>query len=228
MAMCIMDTMDKNDFTKYNIHLWEVFNILGGELHVCKGILKSGKECNKRCGFTYDKNSQKYYCCKTHFPKDIPLTKRNIYKEKKIVDYLLQDITSIVIQKLIGIYEEYRLLFDKVRLIHIELQPKINNKMKLISHLVYGKFVEIFMGTNVPIRFVRAAKKLKAYTGPLVECKLKGSYARRKYLSIKYTEWFLQEKFNNEQRDKWLVHFKSHTKLDDLGDVFLMAIGGTS
>jgi hypothetical protein len=86
---------------------------------------------------------------------------------------------------------------------------------------MYGKFVELFKNT-IPIRFVRASQKLRAYTGPPIECKLKGAYARRKFLSIKYGYWFLENKFSQEQKDKWLPTLTS--KIDDRFDGLLMAI----
>ena len=142
-------------------------------------------------------------------------------------EYLLQDITKIVLTKMNSIFEENSDLFDKVTKVLIELQPKINNKMKLISHLIYGKFVELFINNpKTTIRFVRAAQKLKAYKGPIIMCNLKGAYARRKYLSIQYTKWFLNNKFSKEEKEKWLDVFLSNNKQDDLGDVFLMAING--
>ena len=69
---------------------------------------------------------------------------------------------------------------------------------------------------------MRASQKLRAYTGPPIECKLKGKYAQRKWLSIKYGEWFLENKFSKEQRDKWLPTLTG--KLDDRFDVLLMSI----
>jgi len=93
--------------------------------------------------------------------------------------------------------------------------------MLFISHILYGKFVELYKNT-IPIRFVRASQKLRAYTGPKIECKLKGKYDQRKWLSIQYGQWFLENKFSQEQRDKWLPTLTG--KLDDRFDVMLMCI----
>ena len=84
----------------------------------------------------------------------------------------------------------------------------------------------MFYGKKTTIRFVRAANKLKAYTGPIIECKLKGSYAKRKWLSIQYTKWFLENKFNNVQKENWIEDFMNCGKMDDRADSFLMAING--
>ena len=98
--------------------------------------------------------------------------------------------------------------------------------MKFTSHIIYGKLVELYKETNTTVRFVRASQKLKAYTGPSIECKLKGSYAKRKWLSIQYTNWFLENKFDLEQSNTWLPFFENHSKKDDVSDTMLMAING--
>jgi hypothetical protein len=141
-----------------------------------------------------------------------------------IDSYLLQDIAKIVLGKLDIIFEENKFLLLEVKKVVIELQPKINQKMKFTSHIIYGKLVELYKDTSTTIRFVRASQKLKAYTGPYIECKLKGSYAKRKWLSIQYTRWFLENKFSKEQKEKWLSEFLGCGKSDDRADTFLMAL----
>jgi hypothetical protein len=84
--------------------------------------------------------------------------------------------------------------------------------------------VELYKDTDTPIRFVRASTKLKAYTGPFIVCKLKGAYAQRKWLSIEYCKWFLENKFSKEQQHVWCDFFSCHSKRDDISDTFLMAI----
>lgn len=238
LAICVMNCDNKKDFKTYNIPLWEVFNLLDDTQHTCESIMKNGKICGKKCLYKYKCKSQDMECidkevnnkevnnkevftCKTHFPKDIKINNSNKFKPKKVQDYLLQEIAEVVIVKLNQILIDYDDLFQNLKKILIELQPKINNKMKFVSHIIYSKFVEYYMGRPTMIRFVRASQKLKAYKGPVVECKLKSSYSKRKFLSIEYTKWFLIEKFcNTIAYDK----FMENSKKDDLGDVFLMAI----
>ena len=224
LAMCIMSCENKTDFKTFNIHLWDVFNTLDSDDFFCTSTQKSGKICNKKASCQYNSGDTQIYCCKTHFPKDIQIKKTNIFKKKKIDEYLLQDIAKIVLEKLQNIYDEHKELFDKLTNVVIELQPKVNQKMKFTSHIIYGKLVELMKETNCIIRFVRASQKLKAYTGPELKCNLKGSYAKRKWLSIQYTKWFLENKFSNEVKEKWVPIFDSHNKMDDLGDTILMAI----
>lgn len=223
LALCVMDCKNPKDLTTYNIHLWEVYNTLDNtnSTELCKGIMKSGKVCNKKCNYKYNNENNCIFTCKTHFPKDVKLLPKHKIKSKKVDEYLLQDITRIVLLKIIEIYNSNIEIFTQVEKILIELQPKVNNKMKLISHIIYSKFVELYLNTNTTVRFIRASQKLKAYTGPEIICKLKGAYPKRKWLSIQYTKWFLQNKFNNIQKERWFQHVQDSA---DKSDTFLMAI----
>jgi hypothetical protein len=226
LAFCIMSCTDPRDLSTYNIHLWDVYNTLEEDLHFCSGLKRNGDRCGKRCLYKYNNANETIFTCKTHFPKTITIKPSNHYRQRLIKDYLLQDIAKIVLTRVNQIYNDHKTIFDQLTQIIIELQPKINLKMKLVSHIVYGKLVELFMDHNTTIRFIRASQKLKAYTGPEIECKLKGSYAKRKWLSIQYTRWFLETKFNDEQKNMYLPFFESHTKQDDMSDAALMAING--
>lgn len=213
LAMCVMDK-------DQNIHLWEVYNTLEQEQHICTNVLKNGKVCGKKCMFKYkDENQENVFTCKTHFPKTVKVLKNNKIVIKMVKDYLLQDIAKIILSKIGDIFKNNEQLFRQITNIQIELQPKVNNKMKFVSHIIYGKLVELYIDNPLTsIRFVRASQKLKAYNGPIITCNLKNAYGRRKFLSVEYTKWFIQ---NNKTI---LEKFMSHTKKDDLADVYLMAI----
>lgn len=230
LAFCIMSCQDKQDMTTYNIHLWEVINTLDESIPNCSGIIKkTNKECGKKCSMKYiDDKGEIIYTCKPHFPKNIHVMKnKHIIKKIKVKECLLQDIALSVIFAINQLYEANKELFLELTKIHIELQPKINNKMKLISHIIYGKLVEIFKDSpNTQIRFIRAAQKLKIYKGPFIECNLKSAYSKRKYLSIQYTKWILENSFSEEQRNIWYNFFLENKKKDDLSDVYLMALNG--
>jgi hypothetical protein len=230
LSLCIMNATDKTDLETYKIHLWDVYDTLDSEEYFCNGIQKSGKRkgevCGKKCGYKYILEGNVIYTCKVHFPKIVKINKTNVHKIKLINEYLLQDIAKIVLNKLQNIYDSNKIIFDKLEHIIIELQPKVNQKMKFTSHIIYGKLVELFCNKKTTIRFVRASQKLKAYSGPLIECDKKNPYAKRKWLSIQYTKWFLQNKFNKEQKDKWLKSLLNNKKEDDMCDTFLMAING--
>ncbi len=223
LAMCCIISDNKLDLSTYNIKLWKVYNTLDLDDYKCQSLQKNKKICNKKCSLKYQTEKQIIYCCKTHFPKNIPQTSGNIFKKKNIDSYLLQDIAKIVLDKLEEIFRENTILLT-IKQVIIELQPKINQKMKFTSHIIYGKLVELYKNTDTTIRFVRASQKLKSYTGPVIQCNLKNNYNKRKWLSIEYTKWFLENKFSGEQKDKWLPEFLNHVKNDDLGDCMLMAI----
>lgn len=230
LAMCCIDPESSNDISTYKIRLWDVYNTLDTDDYTCQSFQKNGKVCNKKCLYKYKNinsngDSDVIHCCKTHFPKDIEIKKENMFKKKAINDYLLQDIAKIVLTRLQDIYDNNIDIFKQINKIIIELQPKINQKMKFTSHIIYGKLVELYMNTDTKITFVRASQKLKAYTGPQLECKLKGSYAKRKWYSVQYSKWFLDNKFNQEERSKW-INTLNCSKADDLCDTLLMAING--
>lgn len=225
-----MSAQVKQDISTYKIHLWNTYNTLDLDDYKCKGIQKNGNMCGKKCTYRYPILNNYQHCCKIHFPKELIhdkiIDKKYMFKKKAINDYLLQDIAKIVLQKIQDIYNENYDLFDGISQVLIELQPKVNQKMKFISHILYGKFVELYVHKSTTIRFVRASQKLKAYTGPMIECNLKGHYAKRKWLSIQYTKWFLEHKFIHTERDIWLHCLEQSGKKDDLCDVMLMAING--
>lgn len=215
LSLCIMNN-------NHEILLWGVYNILDSDDYRCESFFKNGKQCNRKCTMKYKNTDQFVYTCKTHFPKDIKKTATNNFKKKSIDDYLLQDIARIFVERIQEIHDSDK-VFRTLTHIFIELQPKCNPKSLFISHILYGKFIELYKDT-IPIRFVRASQKLKSYTGPEILCKLKGAYAKRKWLSIQYCKWFLENKFSKEQKEKWLPFFLSHNKADDLSDAKLMAI----
>lgn len=227
LSLCCMDAIDKTDLSSYKIHLWNVYDTLEQKEYLCQTQKKNGDLCNKKCSYKWPNKETKeiIHCCKTHFPKNLlPATKDNLFKKRLINTYLLQDIATIVLKKLQEIYDTNLDTFLKITNIIIELQPKINQRMKFVSHIIYGKLVEMYYNTKTTIRFVRASQKLKAYTGPIIECKLKNAYSKRKWLSIQYVRWFINEKFSPEQKNLWLQHFENHTKQDDMSDTALMTI----
>lgn len=225
LSMCCMTCGNPEDLKTYEIHLWNTWNTLEMDDHFCESQQKNGKICGKRCNFKYIReNGENVYCCKVHYPKGMALTERNKYHKKKVDQYLLQDITRIVLTKMNEIWRENSELLQQVKGVLIELQPKVNPKMKMISHVLYGKFVELYWDTKTTIRFIRASTKLRAYTGPPIECKLRGAYAKRKWLSVQYVKWIIENKFNSEQNEKWLQMFINTQKRDDLSDVVCYAI----
>jgi len=226
LALCVIEGC-RNDTQNYIIHLWQNYNTLSQEDYTCQSIQKNKKICNKKCLYKYTSDENTIiHCCKLHFPKHLlPLTKNNNFKKKAIKNYLYQDIAKAVISQLNDIVSTNKTIFDKITKVIIELQPTFNPKMKFVSHIVYGKLTEIFMDRKkVSIRFMSARKKFKGYTGPRVECSLKGSYAKRKKLSVEYVKWILENKFSVDQRETWLQNFLECGKMDDRSDILLQAM----
>lgn len=226
LALCVINTANSKDMKKYTIKLWDVFNILDDDStpKLCNATMKSGKICNKKCSLKYTDNGVVVYSCKPHFPKKIAIKPVHQIKQKRVNEYLLQDIAVSVLSKLKEIYQAHIDIMASVTRIVIELQPKINNKMKMISHLIYGKFCEMYEGTGTTVRFIRASQKLKVYKGPAIDCHLKTAYSKRKYLSIEYTKWFLKNGFCNEETQKWLPKIEDMGKADDAADAFLLCL----
>jgi hypothetical protein len=222
-----MNAIDKTDLKTYEILLWNVYNTLEDDTKMCVALQKGGKVCDKICKYKYETDGTIVFCCKTHFPKTITIEKKHTYKTKVIKDFPLQEIAKAVIIKLTEIYNENISIFQQVTQILLELQPTLNQAMKLISHIIYGKLIELYMNTDCNIKFVRASHKLKiAYDGPELKCHLKGKYAQRKWLAVQYTRWFLEQHFSEEQKNKWLPFFESQDVKFDMSDCLLMDING--
>lgn len=113
--------------------------------------------------------------------------------------------------------------FEDIDQIILELQPKCNQKMKLVSHVVYTYFVTrktIDERDPIEIKFFRAKNKLNVYKGPEIYCRAKGAYAKRKYQSIQYSQLILKKMEKNDEYD----FFLSNKKKDDLADCLLQGL----
>jgi hypothetical protein len=223
LAMCAMGVTEN----KLELHLWDVYDILNEDDNRCNVQTRKKKICGKKCNYSYtcQTGGQKIYTCKPHFPKEIGLSKSNVFTRKNVKDYDLQEIASVVIGKVTQVSHDNNQIFEKISTVLIELQPTINRKMIFVSHILYGKFVDMFSKSGVEIKFVRASEKLKVkYTGPELNCNLKTPYARRKWLSVEYTKWFLDNHLQPEHLERWKTHFMNKVTKPDMGDTFLMAV----
>jgi hypothetical protein len=68
---------------------------------------------------------------------------------------------------------------------------------------------------------INARNKLKAYTGPKIECDIKDRYKRTKFLGIEYCKYMIQE---SKQDDQWIDLFLNSKKKDDLADAYLQGM----
>lgn len=196
LALCILNSSKE-------IQLWNVYSMIEEENITCDSLKKNGDPCGKKCSVVWNKISS----CKTHCPKGATFKQ---IKKSKVKFLNLQVLTRKILTKLSKIYDENKEIFDNLKKVAIELQPKINQRMKFISHIIFCKIIDIVPDT-CNVSFVSASKKLK-------DCdkKEKCSYAKRKKLSIKKVQEILKEK-NIEN-----LNFNSSNKKDDLADAFLM------
>jgi hypothetical protein len=210
-----MTNKGSNDLSQYRILSWDVYNLLEDESKTCDALKKNGKGI---CGKTASFVSDNVFTCKLHKNDN-----SKPYTKPLVSSKTLQAIALLVINKAEMLINGND-LFSSVSDVVIELQPKVNPKMKFVSHVLFGKMCSMLPSSS--IRFVGAARKLKAYTGPEISCEHLGSkYSKRKWLSIQYTRWFLKEKFYKEEGVKWEGFLDGcKNKHDDLCDTFLMAI----
>ena len=78
----------------------------------------------------------------------------------------------------------------------IENQPVLKNPtMKSVQMILYSYFLinGVIKNTVKEIKFISARNKLKVYDGPPIEVKVKGKYAKRKRLSIKYCRYMISD-----------------------------------
>jgi len=182
---------------------------------LCSAGLKTGQECTKKASVSCQKKAY----CGMHTPtkKDSTLTTtvQKQPKAKKVTSGSIQTFCWNAIQEL----ESLASHFEGISEVVIELQPVLNRKMVMMSHFIFTFFVRHFNNT-VPVKMYPAYHKLSVYNGPDVVCTLKTPYAKRKYLSVEYTKFFLKQgKYNVYE-----TFFLDEKKKDDLADSFLMGL----
>jgi hypothetical protein len=182
----------------------------------------SNEKCKFKAKFT---DSSLIPYCKRHF-KSEPITKKNTIRIKKIKDFTYQELVKSVLICLNELKTKYASEFLEISQILIELQIKVNQKMKMISHVIFGKLTEIFMDLNLPkvkIRFISARNKLMHFQGPTSTVFKKNTYANRKKKSVEYVKWYLENRVVDHP--KWIEFFnKNSSKADDISDTFLYCV----
>lgn len=205
----------RDDSQINRIIFWELLNIIDTDIEtICICLTKAGKICNKNASFI--NVEKKEYYCKIHCPKE---KIKILPKRKRVQDYSLQDIASKLLVGLDDLIVKNN--FDNITHVLIELQPKVNNKMKFASHIIYGRLVQHFLGTNTTIRFIAAKNKLKFFQGPALPV-VSNTYANRKKNSIKMVDWYLQNKIADSSQ--WSIFLSNCKKKDDVCDTLLYAI----
>lgn len=203
---------------------WAVYDVLNEEdtssTPICEAKTIKGQPCGQNATWI-DNNSHRFTCKRHAYPTSSFIKKSNI----GVKDFSLQERVYLFQQRV----QEIMTRFDasQVTAVYIELQPAINPKMVMISHILYAKYIEYYRST-VPVRFIQASNKLKkmvevGYTGPMLvsEKKKKDSYAERKWQSIEYCKWFLAQ---HTEFHPWVDVFAQQLKKDDMSDTFLMCL----
>lgn len=216
LAFC-STSINLNSEEPLKINLWEIKNTLETEKETCRGTLKTGESCKKLANYT----CKDLHYCKTHIPDKKSFKK---IKHKQCKNFTLQEIAMNVITCINNLYNENLDTFNALNKVLIELQPRVNNKMKFVSHIIFSKYTELLKNQNCIIRFVAAKNKLKNFQGPVFECDVKSKYSQRKKASVFYCKWYLNHYFVDSEREKWIAFIEQNKKADDLADTFNMCI----
>ncbi len=193
LALCIIKDRD--------ILLWNVYNILDEELF-CKC-------CSRKAKYI----SNKEYFCGIHSRK---IDKKPL-KTKKVSSYSFHELTTRIISKLEEIFEENSDVIEGVSSVIIELQPKINHRMKFTSHVIFTMFSYMYRHKKCSIRFEKASLKLKKVK---FEDRIPNTYKNRKRRAVEYTSTCLKNISNASEYEEML---SSKAKIDDLSDAFLLS-----
>jgi hypothetical protein len=132
----------------------------------------------------------------------------------------MQAIAEKCLLALDSLHERHAETFSTLDRCVIELQPRVNNKMKFTSHVIFAKLADGFLqsGRRVCIRFVGAKRKLLAHAR-----QEKNTYAKRKKLSVTTArDWVATH------APSWLQFFDACRKKDDVSDCLLMAVDEVS
>lgn len=199
MSICVLNKDE-------GILLWNSYDILEEDCFYCSD-----------CGRNAKYKQRDVFFCGIHVNKK---EKKTEVKKKKVCQYSLQQIASKIINKMNSIIQQNKQILENINCCILELQPKINAKMKFTSHIIYCKLCEFFLNSNCLVKFERANRKLKNYKfdkGPF----LTNTYKNRKLKSIEYTRYILQEKICNSK--DYLEFFENFKKKDDISDSMLLA-----
>lgn len=205
----LYQTVEENRHYYCGIHGKGLAKIPKHEL--CQGINKSKKPCKMKA-HVYT-NCGKYYC-KKHMDQT----------EKECQLYITVDNISF--------FQRGKFLYNKLNKIKadildvdevvIENQPVHKNPiMKSIQMLLYGYYM--LEGVNKSdrineIHLLNATQKMKVYDGPEIECEIKDTHEKNKYLAKEYCKYILKD------NEEMINYFNSYDKKDDLADTYLQGL----
>jgi len=253
LAYCIF-YLDTPESKEYQVIDWNVIDLCKSTTeHKCFGFLKNKKPCTKTPSYfkndkyfckthakkqqflipTQNLNKTKLSKMKIKKLKEICLEKKyEIPKKAKKQDYIdlinkdLDDNYFELIKKIdsrsinivtygIRIKEEFEKLLKTIDIDCVLIENQIGPlalRMKMLQGMIMQHFIE---NKCTNIKEISPANKLKDFTDK------KTTYKERKFLSIKVTrEIMISENYMN----KWIDHFNTHKKKDDLADAFLQGL----
>ena len=203
LAYCQLDSEDKS------ILDWGILNI--SVEPTCQHIIK-GKCCE---------NTAKKMVKDTDFRLCTSHGKLKSYKDLKLKNTpKLENSMFQLGQSIVKTLDEKKNFLESEIVIN-ENQPALKNPtMKSVQMIVYSYFL---MKENIKdIQMINARNKLKAYDGPKVECDIKETYKRNKYLAIQYTRYMLYQ--NPKIPHDYHKLFEESKKKDDLSDSYLQGL----
>lgn len=208
LAYCIM----RLDGTEPVIYDWGIIRLADGDpKKICTRKLRSGSACDKKA---YYVDSAGKGVCKVHCAKDEKNLERNV---------TVDNITEWELKTMLFRALDSNPKYLNVNTILIESQPlHAREKIKGIGHSLFDYYVlrgSVDTGHQYDgLQFIDAKNKLSLYDGPPISCHLKTQYARNKWYSVKYCQWFLRH-----QPDLLSVLNKAK-KQDDLADCFMQGL----
>ena len=245
LAYCLF-YIDKNNNKKYEIDSWDIVDVCDLTSNICQKCKKQAK-CKKDDLLLCRLHAKKHpsYKIPPHKDKtikkmkklklielcstyDLEVSKKDKKDDivKKIFEHhnkhyfsLIENVNANNID-LITLGRNMTIQFDKIFsktkidnvIIENQISP-IANRMKTFQ----GMITQYFIMKNVPIiEFIASSNKLKMFIQ-----KKKTTYAERKKQSIIFTKKIIS---SNNMFNKWLEHFSSNKKKDDLADCFLQGI----
>ena len=216
LAICIIDPeqwgryRDDPDEIDPGIKLWKNINLLD-EAKKCDGVTKKGASCGKLAKWS----SKKDHFCGMHKHSDC-----KEYKQPRVKGTPLKEFKRRMFIELDKID-----LFNDVKYIAVETQPRFNQQMKMFaasleSYFIIRQLVDRDRKNGIQMCNSPAKNKLMVYDGPHISTgHIRDQYACRKFLAQKHVEYFLErcplvldEFYTNE------------SKKDDLADAFLHCI----
>jgi hypothetical protein len=208
LAYCLLNSDDKS------IDDWGIINISVDP--TCDHMIK-GKTCDKTAKKMIKDTGFKL--CSAH-------CKLKAYKDKKCKNVPKLDNPMLLLGKQIVKKLDEKPNFIDVDTVCIENQPALKNPtMKSVQMILYSYFLMRGITTDKlvsDIRMINARNKLKVYSGPTIECQIKETYKRNKFLAIKYCDYMIK---NNPEIDtKYHELYDSSKKKDDLSDAYLQGI----